>query len=87
MKMGNKGVVSTMLVWAVLLLVVGIIGFIITAPKMGDMDNGLVQIAAGLDKGYAQELQMWKLGYFGSIVVMIVGALLFLGSFFQKPSE
>lgn len=77
-----------MIVLGVILLIVGIVGFLWAAPKMDAMRSGLGQLATALGgQQAAQEAQMYQLAYYGSIIGMIIGAVLLFAGLLILPRQ
>lgn len=73
--------------WGIFLLVAGVIGYVLSAPKMNDIRSFWGQLAAGFDQGTATEFQMWQWLYYGSIVVIVIGGLLFIAGIIQQTTQ
>ncbi|MFA6493077.1 MAG: hypothetical protein WCV58_03005 [Patescibacteria group bacterium] len=78
---------SSLLIWGVILLVVGIAGYVYAAPLMDQMNSGLGQFAAALNPGTASKFQEWQLEYYGSIAAIVLGGLLFIGGIIQQTQK
>jgi hypothetical protein len=51
---------------------------------MDAIRSGWGQLAAGLDQSTASQFQMWQTIYYGSIVVLILGGLLFIAGIVRQ---
>ena len=71
----------------IFLLIFGAIGLILAAPKMGFINSGWGMAASGLSEGVAIEFLKWQILYYGSIVAMVIGGLLFLAGIIQQATQ
>ena len=75
------------LIWGILLMIAGIIGYVISAPKMNEFKSFWGQLAAGLDQSTAQQFQMWQTLYYASIVALVVGVVLIIVGAIQYATQ
>ncbi len=68
-----------MIGWGIFIFIAGIIGFLFSGPKMDEIRSGLGRFAIAIDQSSANQAQMWQIVYYGSIVALILGGILFLG--------
>ncbi|KKQ18329.1 MAG: hypothetical protein US31_C0006G0060 [Berkelbacteria bacterium GW2011_GWA1_36_9] len=78
---------SSLLIWGIILVIAGIAGYMYTAPKMDQINSGLGQFTAALSQNAANEFEMWRMEYYGSIIAMIVGGLLFISGIIQQTQK
>lgn len=78
---------SQSLIWGIICLVAGIIGYLVSAPKMNEFKSFWGQLAAGLDQSTAQQFQMWQTLYYASIVAVVVGVVLIIVGAIQQATQ
>lgn len=72
--------------WGVAWLVLGAGGFLWSAPLRDRLNTGFGQLAMAMSSDAASQGQMVMTVYYGSIVVMVLGGVLLLGSMLgEKP--
>jgi len=82
----SKGSTSV-LGWGIFLLIVGVIGYILSAPKMDVIRSGFGMLAAGFSESTAREFTLWQYAYYGSIVLIVLGGLLFIAGIIQRVQK
>ena len=78
---------GALLGWGVFALIAGVVGYMVSAPKMDEIRSGWGQLAAGLDERIASQMQMWQMLHYGSIMAIVIGGLLLLGSIIQQAQK
>lgn len=69
---------ALLITFGILFILAGIVGFVACGPHMDTIRSGWGQLAISGGGQYAQEAMAWQMGYYGSIGLGALGALLFV---------